>query len=299
MYNALTIDVEDYYMVSAFADVVKFEDWHRYESRVEKNTCRLLDLLEEYGVKATFFILGWVAERHPALVQRISAAGHEIASHGYNHRLVYDLTADEFREDVRKAKNVLEDIIGAPVIGYRATSYSVVKKTLWALDILIEEGFLYDSSIFPIHHDRYGFPEADRFPYTVKTRGGKIVEFPPSTYSLLGMNIPVAGGGYFRLFPLPITKAAIKRINQKEKKAVLLYVHPWEIDVDQPRLKGGRLSEFRHYINLHTTLPKLRVCMREFKLKPLAEFYDSVRENGPLRSFSSDNDAASPRVHST
>ena len=299
MYNALTIDVEDYYMVSAFADVVKFEDWHRYESRVEKNTCRLLDLLEEYDVKATFFILGWVAERHPALVQRISAAGHEIASHGYNHRLVYDLTADEFREDVRKAKNVLEDIVGAPVIGYRATSYSVVKKTLWALDILIEAGFLYDSSIFPIHHDRYGFPEADRFPYTVKTRGGEIVEFPPSTYSLLGMNIPVAGGGYFRLFPLPITKAAIKWINRKEKKAVLLYVHPWEIDVDQPRLKGGRLSEFRHYINLHTTLPKLRVCMREFKLKPLAEFYDSVRENGPLRSFSSDNDAGSPGVHST
>jgi len=293
MFNALTIDVEDYYMVSGFANEVKFEDWNRYESRVEKNTVQLLELLNEYGLKATFFILGWVAERHPGLVRRIASAGHEIASHGYNHRLIYNLTKDEFREDVRMAKQALEDITGKPVIGYRATSYSIVKKTLWALDILIEMGFLYDSSIFPIHHDRYGFPEADRFPYTIKRSAGEIVEFPPSTYSLLGMNIPVAGGGYFRLFPLLLTKAAIRRINQKEKKAVLIYLHPWEIDVDQPRLHGSRLSEFRHYINLRTTLPKLRACVKEFKFKMLSEFYGSVKEDGPFRSFSTDADAES------
>jgi len=283
MFNALTIDVEDYYMVSAFAAQVKFEDWHRHESRVEKNTRKLLDLLAEHGVKATFFILGWVAEHHPSLVRSIAAAGHEIASHGYNHRLVYDLTPEQFREDVRKAKRLLEDVISTPVIGYRATSYSIVKKTLWALDILVEEGFLYDSSIFPIHHDRYGFPEADRFPSTIKTGKGEIMEFPPSTFPFLGQNIPVAGGGYFRLYPLLLTKAVIKRINENEKKAAIVYVHPWEIDVDQPRLKGSTLSEFRHYVNLRTTLPKLKDCMKEFKFKPLCEMYHAERVSDASR----------------
>ncbi|MEW6417383.1 MAG: XrtA system polysaccharide deacetylase [Nitrospirota bacterium] len=270
--NALTIDVEDYYMVSAFEDVIKFEDWHRYESRVERNTHKILDLLDEYQVKATFFVLGWVAEHYPNLVRDIHASGHEIACHGYNHRLIYHLTPDEFREDVRIAKSILEDTIGTQVIGYRAASYSIVKRTLWALDILIEEGFLYDSSIFPVHHDRYGLPGADRFPYAIKRNNSTIVEFPPSTYRIFNQNIPIAGGGYLRLYPLQITKAVIKRINEKEKKIAILYIHPWEIDVEQPRLNGRRISRIRHYINLKSTLPKLRYFLTEFRFGPLSSF---------------------------
>ena len=230
LFNALTVDVEDYYMVSGFADVVKFEDWHRFESRVEKSTSTILDLLEQYGVHATFFVLGWIAQRHPGLVRDIHAGGHDIACHGYNHRLVYELTPEQFREDIRKSKGILEGITGTAVRGYRAASYSVVQNSLWALDILIEEGFAFDSSIFPIHHDRYGIPTAKRFPHIVRRAGGKIAEFPPSTYQLWGQNIPVAGGGYLRLFPWPVTKAIIERINEKEKQAVIVYVHPWEVD---------------------------------------------------------------------
>lgn len=270
IYNALTIDVEDYYMVSAFAEVIKFDDWHRYDSRVEKNTYRILDLLNNYNVKATFFVLGWVAENYPGMVRDIHSGGHEIACHGYNHRLVYHLTPEEFREDIRIAKNILEDIIGESVIGFRAASYSIVKKTLWALDILIEEGFLYDSSIFPIYHDRYGFPGAKRFPHVIKRSKGEIVEFPLSTCRIFGQNVPVAGGGYLRLFPLRLIKTAIKRINEKDEKPFILFVHPWEIDVDQPRLDGRRLSQIRHYMNLSSTMPKLRTILNEFKFEPLS-----------------------------
>lgn len=276
IYNALTIDVEDYYMVSAFSDIVKFEDWHKYESRIENNMRRILELLDEYEVKATFFVLGWIAKHYPNLVRGIYSAGHEIACHGYNHRLIYDLTPEQFREDVRIAKNILEDLIGTPVIGYRATSYSIVKRTLWALDILIEEGFQYDSSIFPVHHDRYGFPEADRFPHVIRRDAGKIMEFPPSTYKIFGQNIPVAGGGYLRLFPLQVTKTAIKRINNNENKPAILYFHPWEIDIHQPRLNGRWKSKMRHYINLKSTLPKLKVFLDEFKFKPLSTFPASL-----------------------
>lgn len=270
--NALTIDVEDYYMVSAFADVIKFEDWHNYESRVENNTYKILDLLNKYKVKATFFVLGWVAEHYPELVRDIHSSGHEVACHGYNHRLVYDLTPEDFRADIRRSKYILEDITGSPVIGFRAASYSIIKDTLWALDILIEEGFLYDSSIFPIHHDRYGFPEAERFLHIIKRENGTIVEFPPSTYRFFNQNIPVAGGGYMRLFPLYITRTAIKRINERDRQIAILYLHPWEIDKDQPRLNGCWKSKIRHYINLNSTLPKLKNFIEEFKFKPLSCF---------------------------
>ncbi len=272
MYNALTIDVEDYYMVSAFSDVVSFEDWHIYESRVENNTCKILDLLNEYGVKATFFVLGWVAEHYPSLVKSIHNSGHEVASHGYNHRLIYNLTPNQFREDIRKAKTITEDITGTAVTGYRAASYSIVKKTLWALDILIEEGFAYDSSIFPIHHDRYGLPGAERFPHIIKRTSGTIMEFPPSTYQVFGQNIPVAGGGYLRLFPARFTKNAIKKINEKDKNMTIVYLHPWEIDVNQPKLCGCWKSRLRHYINLNSTLPKLKILLNEFRFKTLADF---------------------------
>jgi polysaccharide deacetylase family protein (PEP-CTERM system associated) len=270
--NALTIDVEDYYMVSAFADIVKFEDWGTFESRVGKNTYRILDVLADYDAKATFFILGWVAERFPGLVKDIHACGHEVACHGYNHRLIYNLTPGQFREDVRKAKGILEDIICASVIGYRAASYSIVKETLWALDILMEENFLYDSSIFPIHHDRYGLPDAERFPHVIRRESGKLWEFPPSTYRIFSQNTPVAGGGYLRLFPLKVTKAIIRRLNEREDKPVIVYLHPWEIDPDQPRLNGRWSSKIRHYINLDSTMPKLKSFLNEFKFKQLSAF---------------------------
>lgn len=268
--NAMTIDVEDYYMVSAFSDIVKSQHWESYDSRVVSNTQKIMELLNKFGVRGTFFILGWVAERYPELVREIASAGHEVACHGYNHRLIYDLTPAEFRDDVRKAKKILEDITGEQILGYRAASYSLVSKTIWALDILIEEGFVYDSSIFPIYHDRYGFPDAERFPHLIKRNGGSIWEFPPSTYRLLGNNFPVAGGGYFRLLPFWINRAAIRRINSKEKAPVIFYLHPWEIDTDQPRLNGRRLSKFRHYTNLDTTFLKLRTLLEEFKFDPIS-----------------------------
>jgi polysaccharide deacetylase family protein (PEP-CTERM system associated) len=270
--NALTIDVEDYFMVSAFTDVVKFEDWHRFESRVKANTYKIIELLDGFGVKATFFVLGWVAEHYPQLVRDIDRSGHEVACHSYNHRLIYDLTPHEFREDLKKAKHLLEDITGSPVTGFRAPSYSIVEKSLWALDILIEQGFLYDSSIFPIHHDRYGVPHAERFFHMIKRNGGSIKEFPPSTYSILGQNIPIAGGGYLRLLPFWLTKKAIKRINEKEKQPVILYTHPWEIDPQQPKINGNMISRARHYTNLSTTYQKLRALLKEYKFKSLSEF---------------------------
>jgi polysaccharide deacetylase family protein (PEP-CTERM system associated) len=284
MLNALTIDVEDYYMVSAFADVVHFKDWDSLESRVEKSTYRILELLNERGVKATFFTLGWVAEHCPRLIKVLHSSGHEVACHGYNHRLVYQMTPAQFREDVRRAKRILEDITGDPVKGYRAPSYSIMEKTVWALDVLIEEGFLYDSSIFPIHHDRYGFPGARRFPHLMRREAGTIMEFPPSTFRLLGQNLPVAGGGYLRLYPLPLTRAAMKRINQEEEKPVIVYLHPWEIDTEQPRLNGRFSARFRHYVNLASTMPKLMSFLSEFQFANLSSFLPPAgRDAAPER----------------
>jgi polysaccharide deacetylase family protein (PEP-CTERM system associated) len=275
MINALTIDVEDYYMVSAFADTIKFSDWSLYESRVERNTRRILELMDNHNVTGTFFVLGWVAEKCPALVREIQARGHEIASHGYNHRLIYDLSPQEFRNDTRMSKDILENITGQAVHGYRATSYSIVQQSLWALDILIQEGFKYDSSIFPIHHDRYGMPQAERFPYVIQRAPGEIVEFPPATYRLMGRNIPVAGGGYLRLFPLSFTKMAIRDINKREKQSAVIYFHPWEIDPLQPRLSGSPLSRFRHYVNLNSTFDKLDTLLSDFKFSPLINLMPS------------------------
>jgi len=266
MLNALTIDVEDYFMVSAFADKVKFEDWHTFESRVEGNTCRILDLLDEYGVKATFFVLGWVAERYPKLIKDIQKRGHELACHGYNHRLVYDLSYDEFRKDTRKAKKIIEDVAGEPVIGYRATSYSITKESFWALDILIEEGFKYDSSIFPIIHDRYGIKDFSRFPVKVNLNGaGGILEFPLSTIRLFNSNFPIAGGGYFRLFPYIFFKKGIKRLNNHEKQPAIFYFHPWEIDPEQPVQNVGWKTRFRHYTNLHKTEDRFKRLLSDFR----------------------------------
>ena len=267
--NAMTVDVEDYFHVSVFDGVIPRGDWERLESRVSSNTSRLLDVFGEHGVRGTFFILGWVAERHPDLVRRIAAAGHEIASHGYGHRLVYDQMPAAFRDDVRRAKALLEDAAGSRVYGYRAPSYSIVPQSLWALDILIQEGYTYDSSIFPIRHDRYGIPVSGRHPYPIDRPAGRITEAPASTTILAGMNLPVAGGGYFRLLPYEWTRWGIARVNASEARPAIFYLHPWEIDPDQPRLPCGLLSRLRHYRNLDRTEERLRRLLHDFSWAPM------------------------------
>ena len=267
--NAMTIDVEDYFHVSAFDGVVPRSDWATLECRVERNTDRLLAIFDEAGVKATFFVLGWVAERYPELISRIAAAGHELASHGYAHRLVYDLTPAMFRDDIRRSKEVLEGATGTAVQGYRAPSYSITPRSLWALDILIEEGFTYDASIFPIHHDRYGIPVSARYPYRLHRGPGELIEVPGSTVQWGPVNMPIAGGGYFRIFPFAWTAWGIRRINRAERRAAIFYLHPWEIDPDQPRLPCGLLTRFRHYRNLDITERRLRRLLAEFEFGPM------------------------------
>jgi polysaccharide deacetylase family protein (PEP-CTERM system associated) len=270
MRNALSIDVEDYYQVSAFESHVSFDQWPQHPSRVAQNTRRILNLLDPYQVKATFFVLGWVAEREPQVVRDIQAAGHEIACHGYRHQLIYRMSRQAFRDDVVRAKTILEEITGSPVVGYRAPSYSIVKETLWALDVLEEVGFQYDSSIFPIHHDRYGMPDAPRFPYVHRlSEGRSIIEFPLSTARLCGKNLPVAGGGYFRIFPYAYTRWGLRRINHRDQQPAIFYLHPWEVDPHQPRLRGSLLSRFRHYTGLAKTEPRLHRLLRDFQFGPL------------------------------
>jgi polysaccharide deacetylase family protein (PEP-CTERM system associated) len=265
--NAMTVDVEDYFQVSAFASVVSRDRWPDYENRVAANTDRLLALFAEHGVHATFFVLGWVADREPLLVRRIAAAGHEIASHGYSHSLVYEQTRAEFRDDVRRSKATLETVCGRPVLGYRAPSFSITNKSLWALDVLVEEGFAWDASIFPIRHDRYGIPSAPRHPHLV--RNG-LFEIPASTARVVGVNLPVGGGGYFRLLPYAWTRWGIRRVNAAERKPVVFYLHPWEIDPEQPRLAAPWLSRFRHYRNLRRTETRLRQLLSEFRFDSVA-----------------------------
>lgn len=263
--NAMTIDVEDYFHVSVFDGLVPRHEWGRFESRVCANTERLLGIFDEAHVRSTFFVLGWVAERYPQLVRRIASAGHEIASHGYEHRLIYDQTPSAFRNDVRRAKQLLEDAGGRPVLGYRAPSYSVTPKSLWALDVLLEEGYRYDSSIFPIRHDRYGIPLSARAPYPIERRSGTLVEVPGSTTRLGPLNLPVAGGGYFRILPYWWTRWGIARVNEIERRPAIFYLHPWEIDPGQPRLKAGRLGRFRHYRHLDETESRLRRLVADFR----------------------------------
>lgn len=273
MRNALTIDVEDYFHVTAFEKHVDRADWDNYPSRVVDNTLRILDMADEHGVKATFFVLGWVAERSPGLVKRIQARGHEIACHGYGHGLIYRTGPDEFRDDIRKAKAILEDITGKKVEGYRAPSYSITAASLWALDILVEEGFRYDSSIFPVRHDIYGMPGAKRFPHEIRTASGLIKEFPISTMEIGGMRLPIAGGGYLRLLPVSLIKYAIDRINEREGKPALLYFHPWEIDTEQPRIKAGLRSRFRHYTNIHKMADKVKFLLEGVQFGPMREIH--------------------------
>jgi len=269
--NALSVDVEEYFHPNAMDAVVRPEEWERLPRRVETNTHRILDQLSEFGVCATFFVLGWVAERHPALLTEIARRGHEVACHGYAHRLVYKLGPTAFRDDVTRGKRVLEDTLGACVRGFRAASYSIVASTLWALDILIEEGFEYDSSIFPVRHDIYGIPSFSRFPVRLRCAAGEILEIPPSTVRILGMNMPVAGGGYLRIFPYAFTRWAIARINRRDLAPAMVYVHPWEFDAEQPRLSAKAGARFRQYTNLDATETRVRRLLTDFRFAPVSD----------------------------
>ena len=281
--NAMSVDVEDYFHVSVFDGIVPRTQWAQMESRVCANTDRLLDLFAEFNVRSTFFVLGWVAERYPQLIKSIADGGHEIASHGYAHRLIYDQTPAAFREDVRKAKRLLEDASGSAVAGYRAPSYSITPRSLWALDILIEEGYSYDSSIFPIRHDRYGIPVSPREPFPIERERGTLMEVPGSTVRVGPLNLPIAGGGYFRLLPYEWTRWGIARLNAAERQAAVFYIHPWEIDPDQPRLQAGWLGRLRHYRNLEKTEDRLRALLTEFRFSTVASL---LRADAPVLSSS-------------
>lgn len=281
--NAMTIDVEDYFQVSVFEGIAPRQRWDQFESRVCANTERLLAIFQEAGVTATFFVLGWVADRQPALIRRIAAEGHEIASHGFAHRLVYDLTRAAFRDDVKRSKEVIESASGVQVYGYRAPSYSVTPRSLWALDILIEEGFAYDASIFPIHHDRYGIPLSPRAPYVLERGAGSLVEAPGSAIRVGPLNLPVGGGGYFRLLPYEWTRWGISRINILEGRPAIFYLHPWEIDPDQPRLPAGRLSRLRHYGNLGETESRLKRLLQDFRFGTMRQILQPLTAQRPDR----------------
>ncbi|MCI0547893.1 MAG: DUF3473 domain-containing protein [Candidatus Rokubacteria bacterium] len=272
MKNALTFDVEEYFHAEAFAGVLRPEEWPGLESRVQRTTDRLLEILAVGSARATFFVLGWVAERHPDLVRRIHGGGHEVACHGHGHRMIQRQSRREFAEDVRRAKAVLEDTTGAAVLGYRAPTFSVMRDTLWSLEVLAEIGLRYDSSIYPITHDRYGIPDAPRFPHLIRTPGGgEIAEFPLSTVTVAGRRVPVAGGGYFRLAPYRLTAWAIRRLNEREHQPAIVYLHPWEIDPRQPVPSVGWLQHLRHTVNMDKTERRLGRLLRDFAFAPAAE----------------------------
>jgi polysaccharide deacetylase family protein (PEP-CTERM system associated) len=261
--NGLSVDVEDYFQVSALAPHIARSEWDRIPCRVEANVDRLLDLFRETDTRATFFTLGWIAERYPDMVRRIVADGHELASHGYAHLRAHDQSHNEFLSDIVRAKEILEDLAGVAVIGYRAPSFSISAKNLWAFDCILEAGYKYSSSVYPVKHDHYGMPDAPRFPY--RPRDG-LLEIPITTVQAMGRNLPAGGGGYFRFAPYAISSWAIRRVNHHEKRGVIFYFHPWEIDPQQPRVSGiGLKTRFRHYVNLAQMEPRLRRLTNEFK----------------------------------
>jgi polysaccharide deacetylase family protein (PEP-CTERM system associated) len=270
--NAFTVDVEDYYHVSAFERSIGRHEWDGYESRVGDNTRRILDLLDRHETKATFFVLGWIARRKPDLVREIHGRGHQIGSHSYWHRLIYEQSPEEFRDDLRLSRDVLQDAFGGPVLAYRAPSFSITRQSMWALEILAAEGFQMDSSVFPIHHDRYGIPGARPDVHRIDASAGSLWEFPMPIVRFGWMNLPVGGGGYFRLYPLPLTLHMLSRLNSVYCRPFTCYFHPWEIDPGQPRLRAGSLiSRARHYVNLTTTEKKLDVLLRTFRFGPLCD----------------------------
>ena len=270
--NAMSVDVEDYFQVSAFEKHIPHSDWDRFECRVEANTHRILDLFSEQGCKATFFTLGWIAERYPGIVRRIVAEGHELASHGYEHIRVTQQNREQFSEDVVRTKAILEDIGGTPVRGYRAASYSIGRDNLWALEVLQETGHEYSSSIYPIRHDLYGMPEAQRFAHHIN--GLDILEIPVTTIELRGNKFPCGGGGYFRLFPYRLSRWALNHVNRIDGQPCNFYFHPWEIDPDQPRQSGISFrTRFRHYLNLRRVESRLRALLNDFNWSRMDTVY--------------------------
>jgi polysaccharide deacetylase family protein (PEP-CTERM system associated) len=281
MTHVLTVDVEDYFQVEAFAGSVDRESWDHRPSRVVGNTQRVLDLFDEHNARGTFFIVGWVAARFPYLVREIQSRGHELACHSYWHRTIYSLSPDEFRADTRQAKQAIEDAAGVAVCGYRAPSWSITKACLWALGILAEEGFTYDSSIYPIHHDLYGVPGARRFPYTHACGNGlSLREYPPATLRFLGTNFPAAGGGYLRIFPSALTELAFRRFEIDYHERVVVYLHPWELDPEQPRIHGPLKSRLRHYTNLHRMSAKVEAVLSRHRFERFSDVMaEEAREN--------------------
>jgi polysaccharide deacetylase family protein (PEP-CTERM system associated) len=261
--NAISVDVEDYFQVAAFENCIRREDWPRWPARVEANTRRILEVFARHQVTATFFVLGWVAERFPGLIRDIAGAGHEVASHGFGHERLTSISRDTFREGVVRSKALLEDLAGTAVAGYRAPSWSIGPTTLWAHEELRAAGYRYSSSVAPIHHDLYGMPAAPRFPFVDQHSG--LLEVPVTTVHLAGRNWPCGGGGFFRLLPYALFKRGLQRVNRRDQRPGVFYFHPWEIDPDQPRVPGAPLkSRFRHYLNLKRTAPRIERLLRDF-----------------------------------
>lgn len=276
--NALTVDVEDYYQVSAFEDRVDRREWEKYPSRVKENTERLLALLRRQEVRATFFVLGWSAQQYPDLVRRIRDEGHEIGAHSFWHQCIYRQSPEAFREDLVRTKELLTRLTGREILSYRAPSFSITETSWWAFEILAQEGFRYDSSVFPIRHDRYGAPDRPVGIYRVETAAGPIWEFPPAVCRIAGLKAPCAGGGYFRLYPLGLTIWLLRTI-EREGRPFVFYVHPWELDPQQPRLPGDLLSRFRHYWNLSATARRLEALLERFSFAPLGEVMEKYISN--------------------
>ncbi len=294
--DALSVDVEDYFHVEAFRDRITPESWPSYPSRVADNTRHVLDLFSRHGTRATFFVLGWVAERFPQIVREILAAGHEVGCHSYWHRCIWSLSPGEFRADTRRARAAIEDAGGQAVVGYRAPSFSVVERSLWAVEILAQEGFLYDSSVFPIHHDVYGMPHAPQSPFEWKCgEGRRLYEFPPTTVRLGPWNLPAAGGGYLRILPEWYTQWAFRKA-RREGRGLVLYFHPWEIDPHQPRLKGRARSTFRHYFHISRMEGRITKVLASSHFAPLLECLETMAgETRPISSgFAAPLAAASP-----
>ena len=265
MKNAMSVDVEDYFQVSAFAPHIRREDWDSLPCRVERNVDAILGLLDEADAKATFFTLGWIAERYPQVVRRIVDNGHELASHGYGHQRASDLAPAEFRDDITRAKRLLEDLGGVAVRGYRAPSFSINQKNWWAVKELENAGYVYSSSIYPVRHDHYGMPDAPRLPHRPNGESG-ILELPPTTLSLLGRNLPAAGGGWFRLLPYEVSRWMLRRVNAQDQAPCMFYFHPWELDAGQPRQSGlSARTRFRHYVNLQRMPGRLRQLLNDFE----------------------------------
>jgi polysaccharide deacetylase family protein (PEP-CTERM system associated) len=283
--GAFSVDVEDYFHVEAFSKDVDPQTWPSYPSRVVDNTTRLLDLMDRYRVRGTFFVLGWVAQREPGLVREIAARGHEIACHSFWHRLVYRLTPDDFTDDTKRAKDAIETAAGRQIFGYRAPTFSITSRSLWGLDALARCGFTFDSSIFPIRHDHYGLAGSPRDPYAIRlpSAGRTIVEFPISTFHALGRDWPVAGGGYLRMLPMWYNRAGIDRILSGERP-LMVYVHPWEIDPDQPRIRTRLRSRLRHYTNLGRMQARLEHLLERYAFAPVTE----VLASRPLRAYAVD-----------